>query len=89
VPEAEARPASDEATEALRRTYLVLDRLPREERIAFALRTIEGMKLEEVADACGVSLATAKRRLARAEQRFLELCRADAVLREWLEGGSS
>ena len=89
VPEAEAPQPSSETTEALRRTYRLLDRLPREERIAFALRTIEGMKLEEVAAACGVSLATAKRRLQRAERRFLELARADAVLREWLPGGSS
>ena len=89
APEAEAPQPNSEATEALRRTYLVLDRLPREERIAFALRTIEGLKLEEVAVACDVSLATAKRRLARAEQRFLELCRADPVLRDWVGGGSS
>lgn len=87
LPEPQAVEASDEQTEALRRTYGVLDRLPREERIAFALRIIDGMKLTEVAEACQVSLATIKRRLARAEGRFVAHARADDVLRDWIEGG--
>jgi RNA polymerase sigma-70 factor (ECF subfamily) len=40
------------------------------ERIAFCLRHVEGMKLEEVARACGCSLATAKRRVASAQARL-------------------
>jgi RNA polymerase sigma-70 factor (ECF subfamily) len=50
----------------LRRFYAILDRLGAEERTAFALRHLEGFKLEEVAEALGTSLATAKRRLQRA-----------------------
>jgi RNA polymerase sigma-70 factor (ECF subfamily) len=87
LPEAHAIEASDEQNEALRRTYATLDQLPREERIAFSLRIIDGMKLTEVAQACEVSLATIKRRLARAEARFLTLARTDDVLADWIEGG--
>ena len=45
-------PALDaEARQALRRFYAILDRLGAEERAAFALRHLEGLKLEEVARA--------------------------------------
>jgi RNA polymerase sigma-70 factor (ECF subfamily) len=40
--------------------------LPTAERIAWSLRTIEGLTLPAVAAACGCSLATAKRRIAAA-----------------------
>ncbi|MFT3764521.1 MAG: sigma-70 family RNA polymerase sigma factor [Minicystis sp.] len=87
LPEPEA-PSTGDAGEALRATYAVLDQLPADERIAFVLRVIDGMELTEVAAACGVSLATIKRRLARAEERFTTLARDHDVLHEWLEGGS-
>lgn len=73
--------------DALRRTYAVLERLPTDERIAFTLRYLEEMNLNEVADTCGVSLATIKRRLNRAEKRFLSAARKDPVLAGWLEEG--
>jgi RNA polymerase sigma-70 factor (ECF subfamily) len=79
---------SNDAGEALRATYAVLEQLAVDERIAFVLRFIEGMELKEGAVACSVSLATFKRRLARAEERFTELARSSPVLRDWLEGGS-
>lgn len=69
---------------ALQRAYAVLERLPAVERAAFGLRFIEGMRLEEVADALGVSLATAKRRLQSARERFSRLAAGDALLRDWL-----
>ncbi|KYG10745.1 RNA polymerase subunit sigma [Sorangium cellulosum] len=85
LPPLVARPHEGEAHEALRATYRALDRLPADERIAFALRRIDGMELQEVADACGVSLATIKRRLARAEANFLEAARDQPALEEWLK----
>jgi TolA-binding protein len=48
-----------EVFRAVRETYAVLDELPVDERMAFALRFIEGMELSEAAASCGVSLATA------------------------------
>jgi RNA polymerase sigma-70 factor, ECF subfamily len=88
LPEPEAPTSSGEVNEALRATYAVLGELPPDERIPFALRFIEGMELTEVADACGVSLATIKRRLSRAEDRFTSIAREHPVLKEWLERGT-
>jgi RNA polymerase sigma-70 factor, ECF subfamily len=88
LPELAAPERGGDALEALRATYAVLDRLPADERIAFALRFIDGMELTEVAAACGVSLATIKRRLARAEAEFTTRARQSAVLCDWIEGGS-
>jgi RNA polymerase sigma-70 factor (ECF subfamily) len=88
LPEQVAPARSDEAGEALAATYRVLAELPADERIAFALRFIEDMQLNEVADACEVSLATIKRRLQRAESAFVALAAKDPALAPWLEGGS-
>ncbi len=80
-------PASAEIQQACRRLYRILDLLPATERIVFCLRFIERLELTHVADACGVSLSTAKRRVAKAQARFVALATQDAVLREWLEEG--
>jgi RNA polymerase sigma-70 factor (ECF subfamily) len=60
----------DKAVE-LRALYGVLNELPADARIALVLRRVEGLSLEEVAEAMDLSLATIKRRLADAD-RFLE-----------------
>jgi RNA polymerase sigma-70 factor (ECF subfamily) len=73
--------------EAYRRTYRALDRLPANERIAFVLRHIEGMDLGQLAETCGVSLSTIKRRLSRAEARFRRAAERDEVLKVWLAEG--
>jgi RNA polymerase sigma-70 factor (ECF subfamily) len=73
-----------EASEALRVTYRLLASMPVDERIAFTLRFVEGMDLTEVAAACCVSLATTKRRLARAEARFADLAQQEPSLAEWI-----
>lgn len=65
-PEPSAIEFDVEARQALRRLYAILDRLNAQERSAFVLRHVEGMSLDEVALALGVSLATVKRRLQRA-----------------------
>ena len=69
----------------LARACTVLDRLGADQRLAFTLRFVEGYRLQEVAELCGCSLATTKRRLARASERFVELARRDPLLRERLE----
>ncbi len=88
LPEVDSGAASGEVRDALRVTYAVLERLPVEERIAFALRFVDGMELTEVAAACETSLATIKRRLARACARFEAEARKEPVLATWLEGGT-
>ncbi len=87
VPEIPVHHANHEVSEALKATYQVFERLPVDERIPLALRLIEGMDLPEIASACGVSLATIKRRIAKAEERFLKLTERDPVLREWTKRG--
>jgi RNA polymerase sigma-70 factor (ECF subfamily) len=81
-------PPSSEARFALRETYRILAQLSPDDRIAFALRFIAGMTLPAAADAAGTSLATFKRRLARAEKRFLAMARVRPQLAHWLEEGT-
>lgn len=82
VPEQRAAPPDFEASEALRATYRVLAQLDPDERVAFALRFVEGMELTEAAAACNVSLATLKRRLMRAQTRFRALASDEPALAE-------
>jgi RNA polymerase sigma-70 factor (ECF subfamily) len=62
--------AGPEARAELAQVYALMRALSADERVAWALRYVERHPLEEVAVLCGCSLATAKRRIARA-QRFL------------------
>lgn len=62
----------------LREIYAVLATFPTHERIAFLLRKVEGMSLEEIATATEASLATVKRRIAAAEDR-LSAARAHVI----------
>jgi len=87
LPEASASGPEYEINDALVRTYQTLARLPADERILFTLRFIDGMEMKEVAEACGVSLSTAKRHLERAQQRFAAFGRRDPVLRELMAQG--
>jgi RNA polymerase sigma-70 factor (ECF subfamily) len=84
----QSNPPPSEARAALRETYQLLDRLPVNERLAFVLRFVHGMTLPDGAGACQVSLATFKRRLSRAEKRFLEDARQRPELQHWLEEGT-
>lgn len=57
----------------LREIDRALSRLPVASRSAWILHRVEGWTLEETASALGVSLATAKRRLAEADARIAPL----------------
>jgi RNA polymerase sigma-70 factor (ECF subfamily) len=56
--------------ERVAHVYRALDRLPIRDRVAWVLRHVEGESLQQVADLCGCSLATVKRRIARAQARI-------------------
>lgn len=73
--------------DALRRVYAALEELPADERVPFALRFIDEMPLEDVAAACNVSLATIKRRLSRAERKFVAIAKRDGALTACIEEG--
>jgi RNA polymerase sigma-70 factor (ECF subfamily) len=59
-----------EARQALRRFYRILDRFAPEDRTIVVLRFVEGWVLAETAAAMGMSLSTAKRRLAAVWKRL-------------------
>jgi RNA polymerase sigma-70 factor, ECF subfamily len=52
----------------LRAVYRTVAELPPTTRIAFVLRRVEGLKLEEIASMLELSLATVKRRIVEAER---------------------
>ncbi len=58
--------ADDRAT--VIQLFVVLERLPVNHRIAWALRFLAGAELTEVSEACNCSLATAKRWIRAAQQ---------------------
>lgn len=76
-------------SDLVRRVYSVLDRMSPDLRIAFVLRFVEQYELAEGAKIAECSLATFKRRVARAELRFDVLARTDPMLVEWLERRSA
>jgi RNA polymerase sigma-70 factor (ECF subfamily) len=62
--------ADPETRAQLAQIYALLQTMPPDDRVAWTLRNIERHRLEAVAELVGCSLATAKRRIQRA-QRFL------------------
>ncbi len=90
VPDQSAESVDGEAREALRRLYAILDRLDDRSRLLYVLRHIEGLELTASAEASGVSLATAKRHLAKATARVRAMAERDPLLAPYLdptEGG--
>lgn len=87
-PEPAADAAAEQAREAVRRLYEILDSLDDASRLAFILRHVERLELTEVASAMGVSLATVKRKLRRVVPVVLARARGDEVLSRWVAGGS-
>lgn len=77
VAELPATGVTAEQRALLARIYRTLDRIEPNCRIAWILRYVEGERLDDVADACGCSLATAKRRIAAAQEILMEVLRDD------------
>jgi len=73
-----------DSREALLRFATILVRLRPAERLAFALRVVEGQGFSETASVLGVSTATVKRRVKRARDRITVLAERDPVLRGYL-----
>jgi RNA polymerase sigma-70 factor (ECF subfamily) len=71
-----------EVRDMLLRTKSVIEQLPPRERIVFTLYFIEGRTLGEIAELSGHSIATARRRLARANERFQYFLRKNPDLME-------
>jgi RNA polymerase sigma-70 factor, ECF subfamily len=70
---------NDAASGALAAIYRILDGLDPEARLAFTLRHFEGLPITELATAMDASLASAKRRLARASAHVQAAVGSDAA----------
>jgi RNA polymerase sigma-70 factor (ECF subfamily) len=61
--------APPEELDMLKRLYGILDRIPVDLRIAWVLRNVQQETVPTIAELCGWSLSTTKRRLRTAEER--------------------
>lgn len=84
VPEAPTDDLDEDAREAVARLYVALEKLDDKGRMLFVLRHIEGLPLTETADAMGISLATAKRHLAKVTARVRAIAARDPILASYL-----
>jgi RNA polymerase sigma-70 factor (ECF subfamily) len=73
-----------EVRELVRESVELLQKMPDRERVVFVLYQVEGLSLPEVAELCGYSLMTAKRRLSDARRRFEVLLAHRPALRDKL-----
>lgn len=80
VPELVVPEMDHGSRQALQQLYGILDRLDPDSRLAFVLRNADGLELTEVADALGCSLATVKRKIARATERVMVHARKNDAL---------
>jgi RNA polymerase sigma-70 factor, ECF subfamily len=73
-----------DSRQALLQLYALLDRMAFRERTAFVLRFVEGLDIEDVANALEVSVPTTRRALTRAWERLSTLSRGDGFLTQYL-----
>ncbi|MEJ7603211.1 MAG: RNA polymerase sigma factor [Kofleriaceae bacterium] len=71
--------------QAARQLYLALDRIEPKQRIAFALATIDGRSLAEVAQLTDSSIVAVKTRVWRARRELMRRAAKDPVLTSYLE----
>ncbi len=64
----------------IRSFYHILNKLSPDDRIVFVLRHLEGYTHDQIAEYCGFSISTAKRRLERARTSFLKDAMQDYML---------
>jgi RNA polymerase sigma-70 factor (ECF subfamily) len=76
--------AADEAREAVRALYRLLDSLGAEDRSLFVARYVEKMEMTDVAAAHRMSLSTIKRRLARLAQRVDSRMKSEPALAQYV-----
>ena len=87
LPEPSSLPSADEPREAVARLSAILGNFAPESYRVIELRYVEGKELAEVAEAIDVSLATAKRHLARASARLHAIVQREPSLAGYLQLG--
>jgi RNA polymerase sigma-70 factor (ECF subfamily) len=83
-----AAPADSTTRSALTSLYRILDELDADARLAFTLRHFEGLPITELASATDATVASAKRRLARASARVQAALGRDDALRAYATAAS-
>jgi len=86
LPDVQGTPDDTEAREALRRCYRIFDTFRTHERMAFVLRYLEEMTIEEVAAALDTSISSAKRWVNRAAAKMSARMARDPDLRFFFAG---
>lgn len=76
---------SEAQSDVVREIKALLDHLPPEERLALLLHRLEGLSLEEAATASNMTVSTFKRRLTRAETKFVQRAQRRPALAEWVK----
>jgi RNA polymerase sigma factor (sigma-70 family) len=84
LPDVAVGAADMEAREAVRRFYKILDGVNAQSRSLFVARFLEKLEMVEIATAHGLSLGTAKRRMARAVDHIGRRISHDQVLATYL-----
>jgi RNA polymerase sigma-70 factor (ECF subfamily) len=87
VPDIEGASPDHDGIEALQRVRNILVQMPVDERMVLSLRFFAGMEQLHIADELGISLATVKRRLVKATERFTTLARRDPILKDRVQNG--
>lgn len=75
-----------EGREVIVHTQRILETLPVDERLALTLRLFEDATDERIAEVCGFSVRTARRRLKAGRERFVRLARLDSLLASRISG---
>jgi RNA polymerase sigma-70 factor (ECF subfamily) len=73
-----------ESRDILRRFYALLDRLRPRDRLVYALKSLEHMTMEEVAECTELSVSTVKRTHARASSKLAQWSESDPGISEFL-----
>jgi RNA polymerase sigma-70 factor (ECF subfamily) len=89
VPDVVVDGVDQEARQALERCYAILNSLGARERMAFGLRYLEEMTMEEVASQLSISLSTAKRLVNRSTALVSAQVGQDTDLLSYFTGGGA
>ncbi|HKO46485.1 MAG TPA: sigma-70 family RNA polymerase sigma factor [Polyangiaceae bacterium] len=75
-----------ESRDALRRFYILLDRLSTRDRLVFILRRVEAMTVEEIATTMDIAPSTVKRSMLNVSKRLSRWVETDPSLMAYVDG---
>jgi len=84
LPELPSSPGDVEARAAFSSVHEILNLMRPEDKVAVLLYRVDGMTVDDAAQAMSISSSTFKRRLRRGERHLLKLAQRSTTLRIWL-----